>query len=345
MFEAFVTLCALDAAGVCREVLLPGHSATDRAACEATLEQAAAPLARLGTAGAPYCAPRPGSLLAFEEIADGVFVHRGEIAEPDRQNLGDTSNIGFVVGEDAVAVIDAGASRAIGEQVYLAIRAVSETPIRHLVLTHMHPDHVLGTEPLREAGARVIAHERLPAALADRAETYLERFSTLIGPQGFLGTSTPVIDAVAEGRTTLDLGGRRLEITPRATAHTTNDLTIQDSASGLMFAGDLVVSDHVPTLDGSLSGWISVLEAMQAEPAAGVVPGHGGPRLDWPEGAAPILAYLGTLAEDTRAAIAAGESLSEAVAHVGENATGGWALLGLYHPRNATQAYTELEWE
>jgi quinoprotein relay system zinc metallohydrolase 2 len=345
MFEAFVTLCALEAAGACREALLPGHAAPDRAACEAHLEAAAARLAGLGPTGVPYCAPRPPSRLAFEEIADGVHVHRGAIAEPDRQNRGDTSNIAFVTGTDAIAVIDAGASRAIGEQVYLAIRAVSEAPIRHVILTHMHPDHVFGAEPLREAGAAVIAHERLPRALADRAQTYLDRFSALIGQQGFLGTAPPEIDAVASRATRLDLGERMLELVPRATAHTTNDLTVLDAESGLLFGGDLVFSEHIPTLDGSLRGWITVLDAMAQEPAAGLVPGHGGPLLNWPEGAEPVLSYLGALVEDSRAAIDDGESLSEAVEHIGRSEAGDWALFDLYNPRNATVAYTELEWD
>lgn len=346
MFEAFVTLCALGADAPCREVLLPGHAAETRAGCEADLAGAAGVLAGLGTAGAPHCAPRPAPGLAFEEVAPGVFVHRGAIAEPGPENGGDVANVAFVRGADGVVVIDAGGSRAVGEQIYLAVRAVTEAPITHLVLTHMHPDHVLGAAPLAEAGAEIVGHAGLARALADRAETYLDRFRNAIGVEGFLGTAVVAPDRGLAEPLVLDLGDRALTLTPRPKAHTTNDLTVTDSESGLLFAGDLVFATHVPTLDGSLPGWRALLEAMsEGETAAAVVPGHGGPVLAWPEGAEPVARYLSVLESDTRAALDGGLSISEAVPEIGQSEAGDWALFGVYNPRNATQAYTELEWE
>lgn len=345
MFEAFVTLCALQAGEVCREALLPGYANADQAACETAAAEAATTLDGLGAAGDPYCAARPASTLGFEEIAPGIHVHRGAIAEPDRENLGDVSNIAFVVGEEAVAVIDAGSTRALGEATYLAVREVSEKPIRYLILTHMHPDHVLGAAPISEAGARIVAHPRLPRSLADRSQTYLDRFADLIGQPGFLGTDVPAIDAVTVFETSLDLGGRTLNLVPRETAHTNNDMTVFDTESGILFAGDLVFDEHLPTLDGLLRGWIALLREMCEERADGVVPGHGGPVLYWPEGAAPMLGYLETLVADTRAEIDAGTPLSEAVGRIGQGQAEKWSLFDLYNPRNATIAYTELEWE
>lgn len=348
MFEALVTLCVLADAGgpqVCRGVLLPGYAAETRAACEGALT--AAPPDWLAEAGewVASCAPRPASVLAFDEIAPGVFVHRGMIAEPDAANAGDIANIGFIIGPDSIAVIDAGGSRLVGEQVYLAIRARSALPISHLILTHMHPDHVFGAEVMREAGAEIVGHADLPRALSDRAEAYLASFTRLIGPQGFIGSRIVGPDRTLAGSASIDLGGRELRLVPWPTGHTMTDLTVFDPASGVLFAGDLLFDEQVPALDGALRGWRSVLADLQAVPASLVVPGHGGPVLPWPDAAAPQARYLGVLETDTRAALQAGLSLGAATSEIGQSEAENWALFDLYNPRNATVAFTELEWD
>lgn len=348
MFEVFATLCALGAGEPCRDALLPGHAAPDPDACAAALEAGpdpAAPLRDLGEVSDLRCEERPAPALAFEEVAEGVFVHRGAVAEPGPENGGDTANIAFVVGETGVAVIDAGATRALGEQAYLAVAAVTDLPIRALILTHMHFDHAFGAAPLREAGAEIIAHPGLARALAERSGSYLDRLAREIGARALLGTAPAAPDREAMTGENVDLGGRSLSLTVHPPAHTTTDLSARDSATGIVFAGDLVFDEHSPALDGSLTGWRAELDALTALDAPALVPGHGGPRLDWPEGAEAQAGYLAALEADTRAALADGLPLSEAVTRIGAGDAGDWKLFGIHNPRNATNAYTELEWE
>ncbi|MCX2723997.1 quinoprotein relay system zinc metallohydrolase 2 [Roseibium salinum] len=352
MFEAFVTLCMLAGAPEngggdppCRMMLLPGYSAENRTTCEAAVE--ARPPAWLSVEGTGEisCQARPGSTLSFSEIAPGVFVHRGAIAEPDPENGGDAANIGFVIGERSIAAIDAGGSRRVGEELYLAIRARSPLPVSQLILTHMHPDHVFGAEVLREAGAEIVGHSAFPRAISERAKDYEDRLGQLIGLPGFIGSRIIGPDRTVSGPETIDLGGRELVIEPRPTAHTATDLTVLDKATGTLFLGDLLFDTHTPTLDGSLRGWIEVMSALKDDPAQRVVPGHGGPMLPWPEAIAPQMRYLEVLAADTRAALHDGLSLGEATDVIGRSEAGKWQLFELYNPRNATAAYTELEWE
>ncbi|MDP3959080.1 MAG: quinoprotein relay system zinc metallohydrolase 2 [Pseudorhodobacter sp.] len=348
MFEALVTLCVLAAAGgettTCRAVLLPGYAAETQAACEFAL-RATPPGWLAAWDWAASCTARPKPTLAFSEIAPGVFVHRGAIAEPDPDNGGDIANIAFIIGAQSIAVIDAGSSRALGEQVYLAVRAHSALPISHLILTHMHPDHVLGAAPLREAGAQVLGHPNLPRALSDRADTYQTNFARLIGAEGFIGSRIIGPDRLIAAPESIDLGGRELRLSPWTTAHTATDLTVLDRASDILFAGDLMVHEMTPALDGSLRGWRGVLADLEQLPATLVVPGHGGPVLPWPDAAAPLARYLEVLETDTRAALDAGVSLGAATAMIGQSEAGNWPLFDLYNPRNATVAFTELEWE
>ncbi|MFV0384768.1 quinoprotein relay system zinc metallohydrolase 2 [Paracoccus sp. (in: a-proteobacteria)] len=334
MFEAVVTLCAAMADGPCRDALLPGYEADSLQACETAL---AADLA----VGDARC-QKAGKALDVTEIAPGVFVHLGQVALPGPENGGDMANMGFVIGTRAVAVIDTGSAAWMGEALYRAIRARSDLPVAHVILTHMHPDHVLGASVF--AGAQVTGHPELPRALADRRETYLRNFERDIGAAAFLGTDTPRIDnAIKSG--TLDLGDRVLELRAWPTAHTGTDLTVLDRQTGTLFTGDLVFDEHVPTMDGSLRGWQQVLGDLQAIGAAQVVPGHGGPALDWPDAALPVQRYLDALATDARNAIDAGERLGDAVGHIGAGEAAQWQLFDDFNPRNATIAFTELEWE
>ncbi|WP_414899530.1 quinoprotein relay system zinc metallohydrolase 2 [Rhizobium cremeum] len=354
MFEAFVSLCLLSAVeasdaspagGPCRLALLPGYGAVTEAECERRVRHRP-PSWLSGFAPAePFCRTRPLSRLAFTEIAPGLFVHRGEVAEPDAGNAGDVSNIVLVVGKESVAVVDAGGSRQIGEEVYLAVRERTALPISHLVLTHMHPDHVFGAEPLREAGAAIVGQQNLPRALADRAESYQASFGRLIGEEAFLGSRIVAPDRVVAGTETIDLGERLIDLKAWPTAHTFSDLTVFDRQTATLIAGDLLFDEHAPALDGSLKGWRSVLDDLSGMKAARAVPGHGRPALDWPSGMSALAHYLEVLETDTRSAVKAGVPLAEASRSIGAGEARNWALFDLYNPRNATAAYTELEWE
>ena len=110
MFEAVFLLCAEGAEGPCRQALLPGYEAESRAACTERLR--ADPPGRRGA----ECR-EAGPALAFEEIAPGLYVHHGRVAEWMQENGGDIANLGFVVGEESVAVIDTGSSRAMAEKI------------------------------------------------------------------------------------------------------------------------------------------------------------------------------------------------------------------------------------
>ncbi|MBX5459839.1 MAG: quinoprotein relay system zinc metallohydrolase 2 [Steroidobacteraceae bacterium] len=281
--------------------------------------------------------------MQLDEVAPGVFFRRGADEDAAAENDDALANIGFVVGREAVAVFDPGGSLTDGERLRAAIRDVTRLPVRYVVLSHVHPDHIFGAAAFEPDKPAFIGHEHLPAALAQRGEYYRKRLAAVLGDHRAGKVVAPT--QLVRDRLQIDLGGRTLELTAHPLAHTNTDVTALDRKAGLLLASDLVFVRRVPSLDGSLRGWISELGALRALPARRVVPGHGPVALDWPRAAADLERYLNVLLSETRAAIGKGQSIEEAVETVGRSERGKWALFDDYHGRNVTQAFKELEWE
>lgn len=315
---------------------------------------AAAALAVVLVAG-PGCAvtqtatePRAA---VFVALAEGVYLHRGSLEDWGPGNIGDVSNSGLLIGERCAAVIDTGGTLAAGRRLVAALRAVTTKPVCYLINTHAHPDHVLGNQAFLDAAQAsgqtapmVVGHARLPAALAVRGPYYLNALRRDFGPTLAENTAIVAPTLLVQDTLQLDLGGRVLDLKAWATAHTDADLSVLDRASGTLFLGDLLFVDHTPVLDGRLKGWLTALEQMRSWSVATVVPGHGAPSRDWPAALIPQERYLQSLRSDVRQAIKAGRTLSQAVADVQPDRSG-WRLLDVFHARNVTAAYAELEWD
>lgn len=303
---------------------------------------AAAALALVATLVAPGVLGEP---LAVEQVAPGVFVHQGRHEDFTPANRGGIANLGFVIGDAAIAVIDTGGSPGQGRDLLAAIRARSDLPVAYVITTHAHPDHFLGHAAFAGEAPIWVGHERLPAALAERGRFYLANMERLLGPAAEGSRLVAPDRTVAPGQPLrLDLGGRALVLRAWPVAHTDTDLTVLDEASGTLFAGDLLFMERLPVIDGSLKGWLAVLDELAALPARRVVPGHGPSSAPWPEALEPQRRYLAGLLERVRASVAGGRTLGATVESLAPPDPS-WRLREGNHERNITTGYTELEWE
>jgi quinoprotein relay system zinc metallohydrolase 2 len=283
--------------------------------------------------------------LLLTEIAEGVFSFSSVHELMTKANEGAICNLGVIIGTDAVAVVDTGGSLVEANALIAAIRKITNKPVRYAINTHMHPDHVFGNAAFRNLGATIVGHHKLPRALAARSEFYLQRFRGLMGDEIMAGVEIVAPTLLVDERRELDLGKRKLELRAWKPAHTDNDLTVFDTATQTLFGGDLVFLQHLPTIDGSLLGWLRQMDELAAINAKRVVPGHGPVSTDWPAALKAERQYLEVLKHDLQKSIADGQPISDAVKTAGQSERGKWELFEEYNERNATTAFAELEWE
>ena len=284
------------------------------------------------------------SPLPISEIAPGNFVHYGGLEERSAANLGDNANIGFIIGTKCVAVIDTGGSFALGEGLRTALRARTALPVCYVIITHAHPDHFFGAAAFRGEQAVFVGHQNLPRTLQQRGKFYL---NTLIRDLQDLARRSEVVEPslLVKDRLELDLGGRTISLTAWPTAHTDNDLTVLDSSTSTLWTGDLLFVQHTPVLDGSLTGFLSVIDQLAQLAPAHYVAGHGRTDRSWKAALEEERRYFQLIADETRRALKSRRTLQDAIDTVGVSEAENWVNFDLFHRRNVTAAYTELEWE
>jgi quinoprotein relay system zinc metallohydrolase 2 len=280
----------------------------------------------------------------LDEIAPGIYLHQGVTVDFADPRHDDIANIGFIVGARCVAVIDTGGSVKTGDALRSAIRGITDLPVCYVINTHVHFDHVLGNLSFAGDKSEFIGHAGLADAIEASRTFFLKEFSAELGgspsEKSIIGPARVVTD-----RMSLDLGGRKLLLTAWPAAHTHADLTVLDEQTGTLWTGDLLFREHVPVLDGSLKGWLSVIKTLKTIAVKKIIPGHGPPGNTWTEVMTAQENYLNSLLQETRKAIAGGVFMEDAINTIGREEKDHWLLFEQHHRANVSKAFVELEWE
>ena len=284
------------------------------------------------------------SPLPVRELAPGVWFHSGQHASVDSPEREDIANIGFIVGKRCVAVIDSGGSVATGRRLLAALRGVTELPVCYVINTHIHFDHLLGNSALADAATEFVGHAGLVQAVEENRAFFASRFPESLGglppERAVIGPGIQVGDSLE-----LDLGERPLYLKAWPPAHSHNDLTVLDRASGVLWCGDLLFRERLPVLDGNLAGWLRALAALPGAGVRWIVPGHGAPAQDWEEAVTAQHRYLLELRATVTTGLDQGLFLEQILEQARQQPPGSWLLFEEAHPRNVHRAFIELEWE
>lgn len=212
------------------------------------------------------------------QVAERVWFIQGAAALGSPANRNFISNAGFIVTDDGVVVVDALGSPALAKELLAEIRRVTPQPVRHVILTHYHADHIYGLQALKAAGAGTVAHAAAREYLnSDAAARRLDASRSELAP--WIDADTRLVAAdrwLDADETTLVVGGTEIRIRHLGPAHTAEDLAVYVPAAGALFVGDLVFRGRVPFVGQSDSRrWIASLDRLIAFKPALVVPGHG----------------------------------------------------------------------
>lgn len=283
----------------------------------------------------------------LKQVTEGQYYHQGTHEDASPENIGAIANVGFIIGSECVAVVDSGGSYGEGEKLLKALRQKTDKPVCYVINTHVHPDHVLGNAAFQDENPQFVGHEKLPDAINSRGSHYADQFSEILG-EAYDGSEFIAPDITVERGSPLelDLGDRQLTLSAYSTAHTDNDLTVFDTKTRTLWTGDLLFVKRTPALDGSINGWIDVINDLQSMDVAYVVPGHGtASDGDASQGWQNLQTYLTEVREQIRVIIEDFGTIQEATRTVGKDFADDWVLFDEYHRRNITAAFKELEWE
>jgi quinoprotein relay system zinc metallohydrolase 2 len=280
----------------------------------------------------------------LEDIGDGIYVHYGEHLDIDTGYQGDICNLSVVVGSKGVAVIDTGGSLKVGQQLRAAISEVTKLPILYVINTHVHPDHIFGNAAFIADKPTFVGHEKLGEAMQLRTEAYATLNERYLGEDA-KGSDIVIPTMTVKTSLELDLGDRVLTLTAYPVAHTNTDITVIDSKSKTLFAGDLLFIERTPVVEGDIKGLMTTLGKLKTEDVKQVVPGHGPHSKDWKQAIDNELHYLNVLITDIRTAIENDVGLEKTMDTAAASEKDKWILFNVANRRNVITIYPALEWE
>jgi cyclase len=221
------------------------------------------------------CAPSAFAGGGLTKIADGVYSYVDSKDPSPAHSFG--ANAGIIIGRDGIVVVDTLISAKEAQRFIKDIRVVSDKPIRYVVDTHDHLDHVLGNPEFAKLGAVIIAQAETKAAMVKNGDGLLQRAKYFgLSDEAMSGTTIVIPSLTFTDAMEIDLGDRKIEVIHAGPSHTGGSSIVYVPDSKTLFAGDILFTNYHPNMrDGDIQGWVKALDVIAAMDAASIIPGHG----------------------------------------------------------------------
>ncbi len=210
------------------------------------------------------------------KVSKHVYFVQGK-AGAATENKGFISNAGFIVTSEGVVIFDALGTPSLAVRLYEEIRKVTQLPIKYVIVSHYHADHIYGLQVFKELGAKIIAPQGARVYLAsDAADTLLATRREELKPWISKTTHIVVPDQYIKTNHQFSLGGLDFKITPLGNAHSEGDLTLLVAPDNVLFTGDLIFEGRIPFVgQANIINWLKALDDMRDVNVSAVLPGHG----------------------------------------------------------------------
>lgn len=283
-------------------------------------------------------------LPAPRKLSDHVYAWIGPLEGPAKTNNGYRMNMGFVAGSKAVVVIDTGYTEAMAAEMLKHIGNITPVPVKYAINTNSQPDRFMGNEVFRRAGARVIAHKKSAARMAQRGGSFATAIERILDLKKDTVSVPAQPDELLTRDRVLDIGDVELRVEPFGAGHTPAQLVVHVRSDNIVFAGDVLYSGRMPAIleDSNTKEWLKAWVRLKALGKATFVPGHGEP--------APLAAfdfstrqYLQAIHDHMNKAVDQGIDLQTAITSFNQQR---WSKLVNFNElsgRNASWAYIERE--
>jgi len=222
--------------------------------------------------------PRSTVDMKLVKVSEHVYFARGATGVAT-DNQGFISNASVIISDSEITVIDTLGSPSLAEQLMSLVREISPLPVKRVIMTHFHADHIYGLQVFEDMGAEIIAPYGVQQYLnsqgaADRLEE--RRFS--LDPWVNENTRLVYPDTTIDKETVINSGNVRLILNYLGKSHSDADLTVLVQPDQVFITGDVIFEGRIPFVgDSDSRAWLETLNAMaEQKDVKALIPGHGG---------------------------------------------------------------------
>ncbi len=280
------------------------------------------------------------------QLTDRVYYFYGSIEGRSPHNLGMNNNVGFVVTDDGVVMIDSGPSHQVAARIADAVAGVTEQPITHVINIGSQDHRWLGNGWFLEQGAEIVALRRTAETQERYAASHMSRSTRNLGEEVMADTVPSLApEPIDADRHELEVGGVRIEMIFTADAHFPGDIMVHLPEESVVFTGDVVYTERLLGIqrESDPAGKLANFHQLEALNPEIVVPGHGA-ATDMATASRDTGDYLEILVSEVRAGIEDWETLDETVERLADLPQFQHLLhYDAWHRANVNQTYLIME--
>ncbi len=279
----------------------------------------------------------------------------GHPGVPSAANQGHTSNAGFVVTDEGVVVFDALGTPSLGRALLQKIRGITDKPVKFVVVSHYHADHIYGLQAFRdETDAVILAQAKALDYTAagnlddEAAEPRLAQRREALAPWVNAETRIVLPGLVFRVAAELRIGAHQIQLIYAGPAHSMSDVMMFVLPERVLFAGDIVQNGRIPFMASAAvntRNWLAGLDEVAKLQPRFIIPGHGNPATSATEAIAFTDGYIRFVRRAMGEAVAQWTEFDDAYASTDWGAYQSLPAFAASNRGNAYRVFLDLEAE